>query len=78
MLKIISNYRYWVLLVLTLIALFGLFAVPSDTLPGIYWVYCLISSKLLGFVIIYLAYRLYKRWERKGAIDELINLKNNY
>ena len=40
--------------------------------------YVLLSTKIIGFVTAYLIFRLYRRWERKGTIDELINLKNNY
>lgn len=78
MLKVITNYRYWALLVLAAIALYGIFAVPDDTLPAFYWTYVLLSTKIIGFATAYLIFRLYRRWERKGTIDELINLKNNY
>lgn len=61
--KIFTNYRYYVLLVLGLIALIGIMAVPAENLPKFYWLYVLVSTKLIGFTAVYVFARLVKRWE---------------
>lgn len=50
--KILRNYRYYVLLLLGCLALIGIMAVPAEELPTRYWVYTLISSKVIGFTAI--------------------------
>lgn len=73
-----SNYRYYVLMVLIIVALFGIFAVPVDNLPLAQWYYTLISSKAIGFGAIYITAKLTKRWEAKGTIPELVDAIDNY
>ena len=75
---ILTNYRYYVLAVLLIIAVLGVFAVPADELPVANWFYTLISSKVIGFTAGYIIARLVRRWERLGTIPELINAINNY
>lgn len=75
---ILKNYRYYVLAVLLIVAMTGIFAVPADELPPSNWFYTLISSKAIGFSAGYAIARLTKRWERLGTIPELINAINNY
>ena len=76
--KIFTNYRYYVLLVLGLLALIGIMAVPADELPMRDWLYGLASSKIIGFLAVYIAVKLVKRWEKRGTIPELIDALNNY
>lgn len=76
--KILSNYRYYVLVVLATIAILGIFAVPVDDLPFAQWCYTLISSKVIGFGAGYIIAKLIKRWEAKGTIPELMDAANNY
>ncbi len=76
--KILTNYRYYVLVVLATVAMLGIFSVPNDNLPVANWYYTLISSKVIGFVAAYITARLIKRWENLGTIPELINAVNNY
>ena len=76
--KILTNYRYYVLFALAVIAILGIFAVPIDRQPLIQWFYVLISSKAIGFGAIYIIAKLTKRWKKKGTIPELMNAVNNY
>lgn len=75
---ILTNYRYYVLFALAVIAILGIFAVPIDGQPLIQQFYVLISSKAIGFGAIHIIAKLTKRWEKKGTIPELMNAVNNY
>ena len=76
--NILRNYRYYVLLLLGCLALIGIMAVPAEELPTRYWLYTLISSKVIGFAAMYAFARLLSRWEKRGTIPELIDAINNY
>lgn len=76
--KIICNYRYWVMLILAVIAVLGIMAVPADEAPFTSWLYMLVSSKLIAVAAGYIFYSLYLRWESRGTIDELTNFVSNY
>lgn len=76
--KIICNYRYWVLMVLSTVAMMGIVAVPADELPITSWVYVLVSSKLIAVAAGYVFHRLYLRWEKRGTIAELTDFITNY
>ena len=76
--KILSNYRYYVLVVLATVAIIGIFAVPVDDLPFAQWCYTLISSKVISFGAGYIIAKLIKRWEAKGTIPELMDAVDNY
>lgn len=76
--RLLKNYRYYVLLLLGGLALIGIMAVPAEELPTRYWVYTLISSKVIGFAAMYAFARLVSRWEKRGTIPELIDAINNY
>lgn len=78
MIKIVTNYRYYVLFVLMMIAILGIFAVPIDDQPLANWIYCLVSSKVIGLGAGWIAAKLTKRWEAKGSIPELSNSINNF
>lgn len=47
--KILSNYRYYVLVVLVTVFILGVMAVPNESLPTANYIYTLISSKVIGF-----------------------------
>ena len=76
--KINCNYRYWVMLILAVIAVLGIMAVPADEVPFTSWLYMLVSSKLIAVAAGYIFRRLYLRWESRGTIDELTNFVSNY
>lgn len=76
--NILTNYRYYVLVVLATVAIIGIFAVPVDDLPFVQWLYTLVSSKVIGFGAVYIIAKLTKRWEKLGTIPELMDAVNNY
>ena len=47
--KIITNYRYYVLIVLCVVCCLGVFAVPDDELPILTWFWVLATTKAVGF-----------------------------
>ena len=76
--KIICNYRYWVMLILGVIAVLGIMAVPADKVPFTSWLYMLVSSKLIAVAAGCIFHRLYLRWGTRGTIEELTNFVSNY
>ena len=75
---VITNYRYWLLfIVMGLCVVLTMLDVNEDV-TGVVFVYLIVSSKLLTVGFGYLYYRLYKRWEAKGTIPELVNSINNF
>lgn len=74
---ILTNYRYYLLIVLLTIAGIGILAIPVDDLPASIWLYILISSKIIGFTSVYVAAKLVKRWDRKCVIPELSRIINS-
>lgn len=76
--KIISNYRYWLLLIISFVATIGIFSVPKDGLPLLSWLWVLISTKVIGLGAFYLFYVLAKRWEKRGTIPELTQFTKEF
>lgn len=76
--KVITNYRYWVLFIVCAVAMIGTFAVPQDELPLLSWLWVLISTKAVGFGGFYLYHVLYTRWEKRGTIPELTKLSEDF
>lgn len=76
--RILTNYRYYVLFALAVIATLGIFGVPTDGQPLMQWLYVLVSSKVIGFGAICIAAKLTKRWQKLGTIPELMNAVDNY
>ncbi|WP_297261541.1 hypothetical protein [uncultured Prevotella sp.] len=76
--KTISNYRYYVLVVLAFVCFIGIFAVPDDGLPFISWLWILISSKIAGFGAGCLFYNLVDHWRGRKSIPELTSFIDNF
>ena len=76
--KIITNYRYYVLIVLCVVCCLGVFAVPDDELPMLTWFWVLATTKAVGFGAGYLYAKLCLRWGAKGLIPELTNFVNEF
>ncbi|MCI1778808.1 MAG: hypothetical protein LKI53_02495 [Bacteroidales bacterium] len=76
--KILTNYRYYVMFLLMTVAVLGIFSVPIDEQPFISWLYCLISSKLIGLASGWILYKLIQRWDRMGTIPEFTNMSNDF
>ena len=72
--RIITNYRYWVLALLSSAFFIGLFAVPQDGMGFLAHAASLIGTKLAAFAASCLCAALYKHWRGKGEIPELEDL----
>ena len=65
--KLLLNWRLYIIGILFCIAVFCLFSEPVSNSK--YWTELLIGSKVLAFLIGYIAVKLTNYWERKGLID---------
>ena len=65
--KLLLNWRLYIIGILFCIASFFLFSEPISTSK--YWTELFIGSKVLAFLIGYIAVKLTNYWERKGLID---------
>ncbi len=75
MLRIILNWRYWVLLAIGSVALIGIFGSPEEY-EGFAWWVAFIISKVIGFYFGYLYFRLFMYWDDRNEIAELSRLAN--
>lgn len=67
--KAILNWRYYILTILAMLTILGIFSEPlpdSET-----WYRDMFISKLIGFGSGYLFYKLVQYWEARNAIPEL-------
>lgn len=76
--KIFSNYRYYILLVVSFVALMGVFSVPQEELPVLSWLWVLVSTKTIGFLAGWLFVVLFKRWDKAGKIQELTQFADDF
>lgn len=76
--KLITNYRYWLLLIVCGVATIGTFSVPQDDLPLLTWLWVLISTKAVGLGAFYLMHVLIRHWEKRGTIQELTDFTNEF
>jgi hypothetical protein len=65
--KLLLNWRIYVIGILFCITIFCLFSEPVSTSK--YWTELLIDSKVLAYLMGYIAVKLTNYWERKGLID---------
>ena len=75
---VITNYRYWLLFIVMGLCVALTMLDVNEDVTGVVFIYLIVSSKLLAVGFGYLYYRLYKRWEAKGTIPELVNSINNF
>lgn len=75
---VLTNYRYWVLFILMGFCMVLIMLDVDNTVTAVIWAYIVVSSKLLAFAFGYLYWKLYKRWEAKGTIPELVHFTNNF
>ena len=68
--RILTNYRYYVLFILGLVAIIGIFSIPSDNCEN--WFEVLVISKIVGIAAMLISILLTERW-----IDEMPEL-NKY
>lgn len=69
--KALLNWRYYVLMVVGLIAILGVFSVPIDDQPFGKWIMALILSKVIGLGALYLNYKMVVYWDARGLIPEM-------
>ncbi len=70
---IILNYRFWILSVLFAISIVCIISeATAEKLST--WLLVMVVSKLVGVSLAWVTIRLFKYWERKGKIDELVKL----
>ncbi len=74
-LAVLTNYRYYVLTLLSGLALLLLSADVVDSVTGLAFLGLFLGSKLLAFVFGYLFYRLAKHWAAEGTIPELTDFQ---
>jgi len=72
--KALLNWRYYILMVVGLIAILGVFSMPIDELPFGEWISALILSKVIGFGALYLNYRMVAYWEARNRIPEMTKM----
>lgn len=72
--KAILNWRYYVIIILGILTVGGIFAVPNDDLGQGEWMFYLILTKMIGFSAGFLNYKLTLYWEDKGLIPEYSKL----
>lgn len=65
--KLLLNWRLYIIGTLFGVALFLLFCEPLNN--SFYWFELFIGSKVLAFLIGYVAVKITAYWERKGLID---------
>ena len=70
--KILFNWRYYILLLLWLKCIFNIFAEPSPDTEN--WFIILLASKMLGFGFFWLALKMMRDWDGQGEIPELTKL----
>lgn len=75
--QILTNYRYYLLALLAMIAVAGVFSEPTEGLSFSKWARIMIASKAIGLSAGYVAYRLAARWEKQGVIPELTEITND-
>lgn len=76
--KVITNYRYWLLLIISAVACIGTFSVPDDSLPLLTWTWVLVSTKAIGLGGFYLCNVLVRHWEKHGTIPELTQFSKEF
>lgn len=72
--KALLNWRYYILMVVGLIAILGVFSVPIDDQPFGKWITALILSKVIGFGALYLNYKMVVYWEARNRISEMTKM----
>lgn len=74
--SILTNYRYYILIIIASIAMVGIAAVPTNEHGILAYTFILLASKLGSIAALWLFLRLYIFWKDRGEIPELSNLEN--
>ena len=73
--QILKNWRFWLMSVIGALAVVSLIGVPAPHACNFWLV--MLYSKITALAFLYLDYRLFVWFERKGQIDDIINFLNN-
>lgn len=69
--KVLLNWRYYVMMLIGTITIFGIFSVPFDDIDPFEWTWKFLLSKGIGFGAGYVLYKLFVRWDSKNLVPEL-------
>ena len=69
--KAFLNYRYYLMLIIGFVVIFGVFSIPDENLVIGKWFGQFVLSKAIGFSAGYGLYRLVAYWESKNLVPEL-------
>ena len=74
--KALTNWRYYVLFAIAVIAVVGIFAIPGEDVSFCEWAKVMLISKSVGISAIVLFFVLVRYWDRKNLTKELSKLVN--
>ena len=72
--KALTNWRYYVLFAIAVVAVVGMFAIPEEDVSFWEWVKVMFISKFIGISAIFLFFFLVNYWGRKNLTKELSKL----
>ena len=72
--KALTNWRYYVLFAIAVIAVVGMFAIPEEDVSFGEWAKAMLISKSVGISSIVLFFVLVRYWDRKRLTKELSKL----
>lgn len=72
--KSLTNWRYYVLFAIAVVAVVGMFAIPEEDVSFGEWAKVMLISKSVGILAIVLFFILVRYWDRKSLTKELSKL----
>ena len=72
--KALTNWRYYVLFAIAVVAVVGIFAIPNEDVSFCEWAKVMFISKSVGILAIVLFFVLVRYWDRKNLTKELSKL----
>ena len=72
--KVLTNWRYYVLFAIAVVAVVGMFAIPEEDVSFGEWAKVMLISKSVGILAIVLFFILVRYWDRKSLTKELSKL----
>ena len=72
--KALTNWRYYVLFAIAVVAVVGMFAIPEEDVSFGEWAKVMLISKSVGISAIVMFFALVRYWDRKSLTKELSKL----
>ena len=72
--KALTNWRYYVLFAIAVVAVVGMFSIPEEDVSFGEWAKVMFISKFVGISAIVLFFVLVRYWNRKSLTKELSKL----